>query len=170
MRAFNDGRWLETEVKLADGGNLISWGFVLGQFKTTTVLRINENGEWTELGELIIGDRPPLSALGRKRLTSRIRVRTQPPIIVLNEPQPGALVIQRCGRTGQSFGLVAMPMMWALAPISVTSFSSARTVAINCSCCLAVADSGTVQSGPSIALSVGFGNPPSISSIFSSSG
>jgi hypothetical protein len=50
MRAFNDGRWLETEVKLADGGNSISWGFTLGAFKTTTVLRINENGEWTEMG------------------------------------------------------------------------------------------------------------------------
>ena len=59
MRAFNDGRWLETEVKLADGGNAISWGFALGEIKTTTVLRINENGEWTERGELTIGGRPP---------------------------------------------------------------------------------------------------------------
>ena len=50
MRAFNDGRWLETEVKLADGGNSISWGFALGEFKTKTVMRINENGEWTERG------------------------------------------------------------------------------------------------------------------------
>lgn len=59
MRAFNDGRWLETEVRFADGANSISWGFTLGEFKTTTVLRINENGEWTEHGELVIGDRPP---------------------------------------------------------------------------------------------------------------
>jgi hypothetical protein len=59
MPAFNDGRWLETEVKLADGGNSISWGFALGDFKTTTVLRINENGEWTEHGDLVIGDRSP---------------------------------------------------------------------------------------------------------------
>jgi hypothetical protein len=59
MRAFNDGRWLETEIKLADGGDSISWGFALGEFKTRTVLRINENGEWTEYGELSIGDRPP---------------------------------------------------------------------------------------------------------------
>jgi hypothetical protein len=57
MRAFNDGRWLDTEIKLADSGNSISWGFALGQFKTTTILRINENGEWTELGELTIGER-----------------------------------------------------------------------------------------------------------------
>jgi len=59
MRAFNDGRWLETEVKLADGGDAISWGFLLGEIRTSTVLRINENGEWTEFGELIVGNRQP---------------------------------------------------------------------------------------------------------------
>ena len=59
MRAFNDGRWLESEVKLADGENSISWGFAVGEFKTATVLRINDKGEWTELGQLTIGDRPP---------------------------------------------------------------------------------------------------------------
>jgi hypothetical protein len=66
MRAFNDGRWLETEVELAAGGNSISWGFTLGEFKTASVLRINENGEWTELGELIIGDRPPQKMMDLK--------------------------------------------------------------------------------------------------------
>jgi hypothetical protein len=59
MRAFNDGRWLETQVKLADTGNSISWGFTLGDFKTATVLRIDEKGDWTEHGELVIGSRPP---------------------------------------------------------------------------------------------------------------
>jgi pimeloyl-ACP methyl ester carboxylesterase len=68
MRAFNDGRWLETEIKLADSGNSLSWGFELGEFKTTTVLRINKDGEWTELGELIIGDRPP-----QKMMELRVR-------------------------------------------------------------------------------------------------
>jgi hypothetical protein len=68
MRAFNDGRWLETEIKLVDGGDSISWGFALGEFKTTSVLRINENGEWTERGELIVGDRPP-----QKMLELRVR-------------------------------------------------------------------------------------------------
>jgi hypothetical protein len=41
MRAFNDGRWLETEIKLAGEGS-ISWGFAPGEFKTTSVLRINK--------------------------------------------------------------------------------------------------------------------------------
>jgi hypothetical protein len=72
MRAFNDGRWLETDVKLADSGKSISWGFAIGAFKTTTVLRINESGEWTEHGELLINDRPSQKMMDLKvRRTSR---------------------------------------------------------------------------------------------------
>ena len=63
MRAFNDGRWLETEVKLADGEDSISWGFTLGEFKTSTVLCINDKGEWTEDGQLTVGDRPPMKMM-----------------------------------------------------------------------------------------------------------
>ena len=66
MRAFNDGRWLETEVALAAGSDSISWGFALDAYKTITVLRINENGEWTEHGELTIGDRPPQKMMALK--------------------------------------------------------------------------------------------------------
>ena len=57
MRAFNDGRWLESEVKLADEEESISWGFSLGEYKTSTVLRINDKGEWTEDGKLMVADR-----------------------------------------------------------------------------------------------------------------
>jgi hypothetical protein len=63
MRAFNDGRFLETEVKLLDEGHAISWGFVLGQIATKSVLRINEHGEWTELAEIVIGSEPPKKLL-----------------------------------------------------------------------------------------------------------
>jgi len=59
MRAFNDGRWLESEVKLAEDGAGIMWGFALGEYKTSSVLRINEKREWTELAELTIGTQPP---------------------------------------------------------------------------------------------------------------
>jgi hypothetical protein len=59
MRAYNDGRWLETEVKLLDDGKSLSWGFELGEIRTKSVLRINEKGEWTELAEITIGARPP---------------------------------------------------------------------------------------------------------------
>jgi hypothetical protein len=58
MRAFNDGRFLETEVKLLDGGKGLTWGFTLGPYQTSSVLRINEKGEWTELAEISSGAQP----------------------------------------------------------------------------------------------------------------
>jgi hypothetical protein len=59
MRAYNDGRYMETELKLAENGKGITWGFVLGEIKTSSVLRINEKGEWTEVTEIAIGSQPP---------------------------------------------------------------------------------------------------------------
>jgi hypothetical protein len=59
MRAYNNGHWLETEVALIDGEQGIRWGFSFGDLKTSSTLRINELGEWTELAELTIGDQPP---------------------------------------------------------------------------------------------------------------
>jgi hypothetical protein len=59
MRAFNDGRFLETEVKLLENGKGITWGFTLGQIKTSAVMRLTEGGDWTELHEITIGSQPP---------------------------------------------------------------------------------------------------------------
>ncbi len=59
MRAYNDGRYLETELKLAGDVRGITWGFALGEIKTSSVLRINEKGDWTELTEITIGSEPP---------------------------------------------------------------------------------------------------------------
>jgi hypothetical protein len=72
MRAFNDGRYLETDVELTDDGKGITWGFVLGEIRTSSVLRINEKGEWTELAEITIGSAPP-----RKLLELTVRRRAQ---------------------------------------------------------------------------------------------
>jgi len=58
MRAFNDGRFLETDVKLLADGKSLTWGFALGQIRTSSVLRINEKGEWTELAEITIESQP----------------------------------------------------------------------------------------------------------------
>ena len=58
MRAFNDGRYMETGVKLAETGKGITWGFVVGETKTSSVLRINDKGEWTELHQITIGSQP----------------------------------------------------------------------------------------------------------------
>ena len=59
MRAFNDGRFLESEVMLSEEGNGITWGFSLGEIRTKSVMRINERDEWTELHEIMIGSEPP---------------------------------------------------------------------------------------------------------------
>ena len=59
MRAFNDGRFLESEVKLLDQDKAISWGFGLGEITTKSVLRINGSGEWTELAEIKFGAELP---------------------------------------------------------------------------------------------------------------
>jgi hypothetical protein len=58
MRAYNDGRYFETELKLIEGGEGIMWGVSLGDIKTSSVLRINDNGEWTELTEITVGSHP----------------------------------------------------------------------------------------------------------------
>lgn len=63
LRAFNGGRFLETEVKLLEQGKGMTWGFVLGEIKTKSVLRINERGEWTEIAEIFIGSQSPKKLL-----------------------------------------------------------------------------------------------------------
>ena len=59
MRAYNDGRWLETEVQLQEDGQGLSWSFALSDIRTHTMLRINDQGEWTEHAEITFGARPP---------------------------------------------------------------------------------------------------------------
>src|ERR1700687_6193938 len=59
MRAFNDGRWLETEVKLADGGNAITSGFTFGEMRTNYPLPLNERSEGIDPANLTMGTRPP---------------------------------------------------------------------------------------------------------------
>jgi hypothetical protein len=58
MRAYNDGRYLETDLKLSENGKGMTWGFALGDIKTSSVLRINEKGEWTELADITVGSQP----------------------------------------------------------------------------------------------------------------
>ncbi len=59
MRAFNDGRFLETEVKLLPEAKGMTWGFAVGQYRTSSVMRIDEKGDWTELHEITIGAQAP---------------------------------------------------------------------------------------------------------------
>jgi hypothetical protein len=59
MRAYNDGRYLETEVRLTENGKGMMWGFALGEIKTSSILRIDDAGDWTEHHEITIGSQPP---------------------------------------------------------------------------------------------------------------
>jgi hypothetical protein len=59
MRSWNDGRYLETEVKLAESGKGMTWGFALGDIKLNSSLTIDENGNWTELHVINVGTQPP---------------------------------------------------------------------------------------------------------------
>lgn len=63
MRAFNDGRFLETDVTLVETGRGLSWGFALGDVRTRSVLEITGDGAWTERAELTIGSAPPKTLL-----------------------------------------------------------------------------------------------------------
>jgi hypothetical protein len=62
MRAFNDGRFLESQVELLHGEGM-TWGFALGEIKTRSVMRIDERGDWTEVGEITIGSQAPKKLL-----------------------------------------------------------------------------------------------------------
>lgn len=59
MRAYNDGRYLETELKLAERGRGFQWGFTFGPIKTSYVMTINDRGEWIETGDVTAGEQPP---------------------------------------------------------------------------------------------------------------
>jgi hypothetical protein len=59
MRAFNDGRWLETDTVLADNGRELAWGFTVGDIRTKSTLRLTDAGEWTESHQITMGTQPP---------------------------------------------------------------------------------------------------------------
>jgi Protein of unknown function (DUF1579) len=58
IRAWNDGRFLESEVELLDDGEGLRWGFGVGEIRSRSVLKIDKDGQWTEAAELIIGSQP----------------------------------------------------------------------------------------------------------------
>lgn len=59
IRAWNDGRFLESEIQLLSDGKSLHWGFGAGDIRSTTFLRIDKDGQWTENAELMVGSQPP---------------------------------------------------------------------------------------------------------------
>lgn len=59
IRAWNDGRFLESEVQLLEDGKGLRWGFGVGEIRSSSLLKIGRDGEWTETAELTIGSQLP---------------------------------------------------------------------------------------------------------------
>ena len=57
FRAYNDGRYLDTELKVPENG--FEWGFKAGPADVRFVMRLNDKGEWVETGDVKFGDNPP---------------------------------------------------------------------------------------------------------------
>jgi hypothetical protein len=61
FRAYNDGRYLDTELKVLDQG--FEWGYEAGPAKVKFTMRLTPKGEWSESGEAIVGNAPPRKIL-----------------------------------------------------------------------------------------------------------
>lgn len=57
FRAYNDGRYLDTELKVPENG--FEWGYKSGPADIRFVMRLNDKGEWVETGDVKFGDNPP---------------------------------------------------------------------------------------------------------------
>jgi hypothetical protein len=57
IRAYNDGHYVDTELKaLADG---FSWGFQAGPAQVVNTMHLNAQGQWQETTEVTVGSHPP---------------------------------------------------------------------------------------------------------------
>ena len=56
FRAYNDGRYLDTELTVVADG--FSWGFDAGPAKVRNTMRLTSKGEWQETTEVVIGNSP----------------------------------------------------------------------------------------------------------------
>ena len=60
FRSYNDGRYLDTELKVVDGG--FEWGYQAGPAKVQFTMKI-DSGAWVETGEVTMGANPPRKTL-----------------------------------------------------------------------------------------------------------
>jgi len=57
FRAYNDGRHLDTELSVVPNG--FAWSFPAGPAKVINTMRLNDNGEWAETTQRILGASEP---------------------------------------------------------------------------------------------------------------
>lgn len=65
FRAFNRGRYLDTELKVRENG--VSWGYTTGPLTVENVMTIDAEGAWVETTDVKFGDNP-------KRRTVEMRI------------------------------------------------------------------------------------------------
>jgi hypothetical protein len=56
FRAYNDGRYVDTELKVPENG--FEWGYTAGPVDVRFAMRLNDKGEWVETGDVKMGDSP----------------------------------------------------------------------------------------------------------------
>jgi hypothetical protein len=61
FRAYNDGRYLDTELSVPDNG--FSWGFTAGPAHIVNTMHLTETGQWAEVTETTVGGRPPMHSV-----------------------------------------------------------------------------------------------------------
>jgi hypothetical protein len=57
FRAYNDGRYLDTELLVSSNG--FSWGFTAGPAHIVNTMQLTGKGEWSELTDVTVGSNPP---------------------------------------------------------------------------------------------------------------
>jgi hypothetical protein len=60
-RAYSEGRYLETELKVSADG--FSWGFDAGPVKVANIMNLTADGKWHEITEITAGNSPPRKTL-----------------------------------------------------------------------------------------------------------
>jgi hypothetical protein len=61
VRAHNDGRYVESELKVAENG--FQWGYQAGPAKISFTMKLTGKGEWQEIGEYVVGNQPPRKSI-----------------------------------------------------------------------------------------------------------
>ena len=64
FRAFNDGHFLDTELKVEAKG--FSWGYTAGPLKVSNTMHVSEAGEWIEITESVYNSGPPRRSVEMK--------------------------------------------------------------------------------------------------------
>ena len=57
FRAYNNGNYLDTELKVSENG--FEWSFPAGPFTVKNAMRLNAEGDWVETTDVSSGDNPP---------------------------------------------------------------------------------------------------------------